>query len=228
MSFRRVAMLETEASDRGCQSPAHTIKDPPDPPARVKAAGRRASLPGDRSEALRTESDQAPDGREPPPPPFRRRQGAGGAHEGRAGTYERLRSILADHTCSITRELIQGPVFAEDGHLYEREAITRWLATHATSPRTNLPMGKTLVPSVVARQTIANLLEMDGVVSDAAAAEWHFARGAAAADREGARASFRRAAALGHAGAARRVDPLAAAPTALFECSTAAVKEGLG
>ena len=125
---------------------------------------------------------------------------------------ERLRSILVDHTCSITQELIRDPVMAEDGHLYEKESIVRWLATRSTSPRTNLPMGKTLVPSVVAKQTIANLMGMDGVVSDEAAAEWHFATGVAAVaavDHEGALESFGRAAELGHEVAPFQIEAVA-------------------
>ena len=55
---------------------------------------------------------------------------------------DRLRSILAHHTCSITHELIVEPVIAEDGHLYEKKSMTRWLATNSTSPKTNLPIGE--------------------------------------------------------------------------------------
>jgi hypothetical protein len=29
------------------------------------------------------------------------------------------------------------PVICADGHSYERDAITRWLAAHNTSPKTN-------------------------------------------------------------------------------------------
>ena len=50
---------------------------------------------------------------------------------------------------------------------------------------------------------------MDGVVGRAAAAKWHFGKGAAAAaaaDHEGALASFRRAAALGHEGTAIQIE----------------------
>ena len=105
-----------------------------------------------------------------------------------------LRSILENHICSITHELIVEPVMAEDGHHYEKKPMTRWLATNSRSPKTNLPMGKSLVDSVVAKQTIADLIRMDGVVDEAAAAAWHFRKGVAAAegrDREGTLESFR-------------------------------------
>lgn len=39
-------------------------------------------------------------------------------------------------TCPITLELFRDPVRAEDGRLYERKAITRWIHEHGTSPFT--------------------------------------------------------------------------------------------
>jgi hypothetical protein len=116
---------------------------------------------------------------------------------------------MATHTCSITHDLIVDPVIAEDGHVYEKKAITRWLANHSTSPKNNTPMGKGLVVSVSARQTIADLMETDGVVDDEAAAAWHFAMGVKAAappDNEGALEHFERAAELGHAGAQLQIE----------------------
>ena len=38
--------------------------------------------------------------------------------------------------CPITQEYFRDPVLAEDGRLYEREAITRWINEHGTSPFT--------------------------------------------------------------------------------------------
>ena len=38
--------------------------------------------------------------------------------------------------CPITQEYFRDPVLAEDGRLYEREAITRWINEHRTSPFT--------------------------------------------------------------------------------------------
>ena len=38
--------------------------------------------------------------------------------------------------CPITQEYFRDPVIAEDGRLYEREAITRWINEHGTSPFT--------------------------------------------------------------------------------------------
>ena len=38
--------------------------------------------------------------------------------------------------CPITLELFSDPVRAEDGHTYERKAITEWINRHGTSPIT--------------------------------------------------------------------------------------------
>jgi hypothetical protein len=45
-----------------------------------------------------------------------------------------------DLICPITLELFHDPVKAKDGHVYEREAITRWILQHGTSPLTREPL----------------------------------------------------------------------------------------
>ena len=42
--------------------------------------------------------------------------------------------------CPITLELFRDPVRAKDGHVYERQAITRWILQHGTSPMTRQPL----------------------------------------------------------------------------------------
>jgi len=42
--------------------------------------------------------------------------------------------------CPRTRELFRDPVIAKDGHVYERQAITRWILEHGTSPLTRQPL----------------------------------------------------------------------------------------
>ena len=42
--------------------------------------------------------------------------------------------------CPITLELFRDPVKAKDGHVYERQAITRWILQHGTSPMTRQPL----------------------------------------------------------------------------------------
>ena len=50
------------------------------------------------------------------------------------------------------------PVSCADGHVYERAAIAHWLATHSTSPVTNLPLEhKTLAPAFALQNIIRGL-----------------------------------------------------------------------
>jgi hypothetical protein len=54
--------------------------------------------------------------------------------------------------CPITLELMRDPVFATDGHSYERAAITEWLLSHARSPKTGAPLeNPMLIPNHVLR-----------------------------------------------------------------------------
>jgi ankyrin repeat protein len=51
--------------------------------------------------------------------------------------------------CSITSDLFQDPVVTVDGHTYERSAITKWLASHNTSPLTGHRLSsKMLIPNL--------------------------------------------------------------------------------
>jgi len=50
--------------------------------------------------------------------------------------------------CPISDEVMEDPVFAADGHTYERRCIKAWLRKHDTSPLTNLVLPhKHLVPN---------------------------------------------------------------------------------
>jgi hypothetical protein len=53
----------------------------------------------------------------------------------------------AELICPITLQLFLDPVKATDGHVYERDAITRWILQHGTSPFTRQPLQITdLIP----------------------------------------------------------------------------------
>jgi U-box domain len=56
--------------------------------------------------------------------------------------------------CPISRELMENPVLASDGHIYERCQIESWLAHHATSPMTNMAMAAALAPVLSLRSEI--------------------------------------------------------------------------
>ena len=48
--------------------------------------------------------------------------------------------------CPISQEVMQTPVLAEDGYLYDKKTLEQWFATGATSsPLTGAPMGQCVV-----------------------------------------------------------------------------------
>ena len=83
-----------------------------------------------------------------------RRRGGGANREGDRGREQLLEAAAGDdlipheYLCPITLELMKDPVSAMDGHTYERSAISKWLKTKGTSPKTNEPLlSKELVPN---------------------------------------------------------------------------------
>lgn len=57
--------------------------------------------------------------------------------------------------CPITREIMEDPVTAADGHTYDKSAIETWLRNRQTSPKTNLRLPHTnLVPNQVLKAAI--------------------------------------------------------------------------
>jgi len=77
-------------------------------------------------------------------------------------------------TCPISQALVVDPVMAEDGAIYERDQITKWLSSNNRSPVTNAAMGARLVAAQNTRSLVESLLESENVDDDAAAA-WHAA-----------------------------------------------------
>jgi serine/threonine protein kinase len=69
------------------------------------------------------------------------------------------RNIPTQYICPITQEIMHDPVTTIDGHAYEREAITRWLANANTSPVTNQRLArKDLASAVALRQLIEDYI----------------------------------------------------------------------
>ena len=65
-----------------------------------------------------------------------------------------------DFFCPITQEMMVDPVICADGHSYERAAITQWLSSHATSPKTNAQLEHTnLIPNHTLRGSIEQFRE---------------------------------------------------------------------
>ena len=81
-----------------------------------------------------------------------------------------MNSIADEWVCPISQELPIDPVMAEDGKIYERAAIAKWLAEHQRSPSTGMAMGTKLVPSPQVRNTLEHLVESGAIDGDKAVA----------------------------------------------------------
>ena len=60
-------------------------------------------------------------------------------------------------TCPITMVVMREPVVADDGHTYERRAITEWVKRKGTSPLTRERMSSHFVPNMAIRKMIERL-----------------------------------------------------------------------
>ena len=84
-----------------------------------------------------------------------------------------INDVAADLVCPITQELPIDPVMAEDGKIYERNAILEWFSEKGagiTSPSTNARMGTRLLPAVQTRNTIRTLIESGAIEGELAEA----------------------------------------------------------
>jgi hypothetical protein len=68
--------------------------------------------------------------------------------------------IPKEYVCPISCGIMFAPVIAMDGHSYEQAAIEEWIKTRLrkgqpiTSPFTNQPMARTLIPNLALRNLI--------------------------------------------------------------------------
>ena len=83
---------------------------------------------------------------------------------------ESINEAAKEFICPITHELPIQPVMAEDGKIYEREAIVEWFAKKATSPSTNAAIGTKLVPVVQVRNNIESLIQTGAIEGEIAEA----------------------------------------------------------
>ena len=97
-----------------------------------------------------------------------------GAEDAGASGQKLASAVLSSVTCPISQALVVDPVMAEDGTIYERDQITKWLSSNNRSPVTNAAMGARLVAAQATRSLVESLLESESVDDDAAAA-WHAA-----------------------------------------------------
>ena len=73
---------------------------------------------------------------------------------GPSGASEAV-EVPDDYICPITAEIMADPVSTLDGFTYERAAISEWLLTKDTSPKTGAKLeSKTLIPNHLVRSMI--------------------------------------------------------------------------
>ena len=67
--------------------------------------------------------------------------------------------IPYEFMCPITKDLMNNPFIAEDGHSYQKEAIIKWFKLSRRSPITNLDIGSTIIKNIQLEQLIRRWLE---------------------------------------------------------------------
>mmetsp|Transcript_75544 Transcript_75544/g.125972 ORF Transcript_75544/g.125972 Transcript_75544/m.125972 type:complete len:261 (-) Transcript_75544:151-933(-) len=98
---------------------------------------------------------------------------------GEAGTSNEAKyrcaidTLAEEFVCPITQELPLDPVTAEDGRVYERQAIVSWLERadkegETRSPLTNTPMGRRLLPAVQVRNNIEEMVRSGALLGSKA------------------------------------------------------------
>eukprot|EP01052_Picozoa_sp_SAG31_P026357 SAG31_NODE_2383_length_5825_cov_13.209745_3_plen_286_part_00 len=81
-----------------------------------------------------------------------------------------VNTVADEFLCPITGELPVDPVTAEDGKIYDRVAIAKWLSKKKSSPITNLAMGARLLPATQVKNMIEQLVESGSVEGEKATA----------------------------------------------------------
>ena len=89
-------------------------------------------------------------------------RGDGGGSVGAAGPSGASAAVEVpdEYICQITAEIMTDPVSTLDGFTYERAAITEWLRTKDTSPKTGATLeSKALIPNHSLRSMIRSFVE---------------------------------------------------------------------
>ena len=83
-------------------------------------------------------------------------KGSGAAGPSKASeAAAKAAEVPDDYICPITTEIMTDPVITADGFTYERAAITEWLRTKDTSPKTGATLeSKALIPNHLVRGMI--------------------------------------------------------------------------
>ena len=113
-----------------------------------------------------------------------------------------LHAVAEGLHCSITGSLLVDPVSAADGQIYERAAITRWLANNDTSPNTGAVLSSKALFALPAVRAMAAQVVEAGTLPDDEAREWLLRKGVLAGNSAEGKELLARAHAMGsvHAG----------------------------
>lgn len=88
-----------------------------------------------------------------------------------------VEKVLAGYRCPITLNLLVDPVVAQDGHIYERDALEHWFQAKKTSPVLGAPMGTCVTPVLAVRETIDELVAKAGLLDDGESHQFFLVRG---------------------------------------------------
>jgi antitoxin component YwqK of YwqJK toxin-antitoxin module len=72
---------------------------------------------------------------------------------------KRFKNLEETLICPITNNIPEEPVMAEDGFIYERAVIQRWLKYKSHSPMTNEEMGTKIIPSTQLRNVVQMVID---------------------------------------------------------------------
>lgn len=72
-----------------------------------------------------------------------------------------MEQIIDDHIrCPITRMIYMQPVVAGDGHVYEKEAILKWVLENNTSPMTTINISSKVMECIKIKKFVTDYLEL--------------------------------------------------------------------
>jgi len=85
---------------------------------------------------------------------------------------ESLTTTATEFICPICHDLPLDPVLAEDGRIYNRECIQKWLQKKRTSPLTNEQMGNSLRPAPQVKAALESIVRSDALAQSTVGSKW--------------------------------------------------------
>ena len=100
------------------------------------------------------------------PPKRKRADAEDGTSQGLQRTRSAVDEAVAEFVCPITQSLPVDPVMAEDGMVYERSAIEKWIKKHKRSPLTNEAVGTKLLPALQVKNMIRSMVKSGALAGE--------------------------------------------------------------